>query len=126
MDINQILLIIIVILTSIVVIFAVYFLLNYLFNMKREKKIDNIFDPTKLVEEQSLMNILDEKKNLEYSVPTDKERFVTNVEEVKVVTNNSLTREQKVNPFGVDMTIHDKENNSFEIKDSDNQNKFIN
>ncbi len=59
METNQILLIVIVVLVSIIAIFGIYFLVLYLMNRKREKKIDNIFDPTKLVEEESLMNVLD-------------------------------------------------------------------
>ena len=115
MDINQILLIIIVILVALIVIVAGYMILHHLINSKREKKFDSIFDPSKLVEEKSLMNVLDEKK------------FVTNAEEVKVVsTPDAMSREQKVNPFGVDMTIKTKDDVPVVPTDpSQNQNKFF-
>ncbi len=126
MDINQILLIIIVILASLIIIFVIYFLLHFLFNLKREKKRATIFDPSKLVEEESLMNALDEKKNLEYHNTVDKERFLNNTEDVKVVTNEALTHEQKVNPFGIDMSNANQPNENQNYIDSNNKNKFIN
>ncbi len=127
MDINQILLIIIVILVALIVIVAGYMILHHLINSKREKKFDSIFDPSKLVEEKSLMNVLDEKKNIEYSQNQNTERFVTNAEEIKVVsTPDALSREQKVNPFGVDMTIKTKDDVPVVPTDpSQNQNKFF-
>ncbi len=122
METNQILLIVIVVLVSIIAIFGIYFLVLYLMNRKREKKIDNIFDPTKLVEEESLMNVMDEKRNVEFK--KNDEKFVTNNEEVKIITSG-LTQEEKVNPFNVDLTMRQKDNTPIEIKDPDNQNKFI-
>lgn len=126
MDINQILLIIIIILVALIVIVAAYLGLYKLLNRKREKKFDNIFDPSKLVEEKSLMNVLDEKRNIEYTEPHDKERFVTNAEEVQMVTNQSVSREQQANPFGVDMTMRTKDNTPVApSENTQNQNKFF-
>lgn len=124
MDTNQMILIAIIILSSIIVIFGGYFLVVFLINKKREKKVKTIFDPSNLVEEESLMNVMDEKRNLEYKTP-DTERFVNDAEEVKVVTSQALSREEKVNPFGVDMTMRTKDNTKIELNDANNQNKFI-
>lgn len=124
MDTNQMILIAIIILSSIIVIFGGYFLVVFLINKNREKKVKTIFDPSNLVEEESLMNVMDEKRNLEYKTP-DTERFVNDAEEVKVVTSQALSREEKVNPFGVDMTMRTKDNTKIELNDANNQNKFI-
>ena len=64
MTINQIILLIIVILFSIILIFGIYFLTLYFLNKKREKKIDNIFNPNNIVEEESLLNVMDKKRNV--------------------------------------------------------------
>lgn len=126
MDANQIVLIMIVVLASIIVIFGIYFLIIYLMNRKREKKVNTIFDPTNLVEEESLMNVMDQKKNIEYKSDVDQERFVQNAQEVQVVTTQGLSQEQKANPFGVDMTIRNKDNSTVELPDTtNNQNKFF-
>lgn len=122
METNQILLIVIVVLISIIVIIGIYFLVLYLMNKNREKKIDNIFDPTRLVEEESLMNVMDEKRNVEFK--KNEEKFVNNSEEVKIIASG-LTQEQKTNPFNVDMTMHKKDSTPIEIKDPNNKNKFI-
>ncbi len=122
METNQILLIVIVVLVSIIAIFGIYFLVLYLMNRKREKKVDNIFDPTRLVEEESLMNVMDEKRNVEFK--KNEEKFVNNSEEVKIISSG-LTREEKANPFNVDMTMHKKDNTPIEVNDPNNKNKFI-
>ncbi len=122
METNQILLIVIVVLISIIVIIGIYFLVLYLMNRKREKKIDNIFDPTKLVEEESLMNVMDEKKNVEFK--QNEEKFINNNEQVKMISSG-LTQEEKVNPFNVDLTLRQKDSTPIEINDPNNKNKFI-
>lgn len=126
MDVNKILLIIIVVLVSLIIIFGAYFLVLYLLNRKREKKLDNIFDPNNLVEEESLMNVMDDKKNVEFKKTQENEDlFVMNHEDVKIVTTDALSQEEKVNPFGVDLTLRQKDNTKIEIQDNNNQNKFI-
>lgn len=125
---NQIILLAIVILSSIILVFGAYFLIIFLLNKKREKKIDTIFNPTNLVEEQSLLNVMDEKRNLEYNVKEEKnqEKFVTNIDEVEMISNETnFSQEQKVNPFGVDMTMRRNDNSTIEVQDN-NGNKFIN
>lgn len=125
MDINKIISYAIIVLLSIIIIFGVYFLVIFLINKKREKKVKTIFDPNNLVEEESLMNVMDEKRNIEYRTDVDRERFVDNSNEVKIVTSQALSQEEKVNPFGVDMTMRNKDNTKIEIEDSNSQNKFI-
>lgn len=123
---NQIIMLVIVVLGSLILVVGTYVLVVFLLNKNREKKIDTIFNPTNLVEEQSLMNVMDQKKNVEFK--GDDERFLTNAQEVKVVAQSALTQEQKINPFGVDLTMQDKTNGiKVEIEDntSNSQNKFI-
>lgn len=125
MSTNEILILVIVILGSIIIVVGTYFLANFLLNLKRKKKIDNVFDPSNLVEEESLMNVMDDKKNVEYKPKgADVERFVKSNDEVKLVTNG-LTQEEKINPFEVDMTMRTKDNVKYEIPDPENTNKFI-
>lgn len=127
MDINQMLLIAIIILGSIIVIFLIYFLLNYLLNIKREKKIKNIFDPASLVEEESLMNVLDEKHNLDHINIPSQDSFVAPHIKVKMVTNEAISKEQKVNPFGIDMKDEQKEDPLPSLNsDEKHQNRFLN
>lgn len=126
MDINQILLLAIVILGSIIVIFVVYFILNYFLNIKREKKIDSIFDPATLVEEESLMNVLDEKHNLDHNQTPRQDSFVAPHVEVKLASQEAVSREQKVNPFGIDLSSNKDDQPAPSIEDSqNNQNKFL-
>ncbi len=126
MDINQILLFVIVVLSSIIAIFLVYFLIIFLMNRKREKKVKTIFDPSTLVEEESLMNVLDDKKNIEFKNPAPQENFVSNAQQVNVVTSQVISQEQKSNPFGVDMTKHNRNDVPVDIPEQPNsQNKFI-
>ncbi len=124
---NQILMLIIVILVSIITVFGIYFLIVYLINKKKEKKVDTIFNPSNLVEEESLMNVMDEKKNVEFKKPENNtERFVSNNDEVKIITSETMSQEQKVNPFGVDLSLRTKEDgHKLEIQDGSNTNKFI-
>ncbi len=126
---NQIIMLIIIVLTSIIVVFGIYFLIIFLLNKKREKKLDTIFNPTNLVEENSLMNMMDEKRNLEFTKEEDKhqDRFVVDQEMVDIIAveENSIPQSQKANPFGVDMTMRTKDNTPIEPQ-SENRNKFIN
>lgn len=126
MDANQMILVIIVMLASLIVVFGIYFLIVALMNKKRTKKVKTIFDSTNLVEEESLMNVLDEKRNLEYNTPTQtEERFVMNQDQVQMVKSNSLTQEEKVNPFGVDLTMRSNDNVTLDIPNENEQNRFF-
>lgn len=123
---NQIVIIAIVVLASIIVIFGIYFLIVHLLNKKRDKKINTIFDPENLVEEESLLNVMDEKKNIESTTSNaNQDKFISDQETTQFQATNTLTQEQKINPFGVDLTMRTKDNTKIEIKDSNDQNKFI-
>ena len=125
MDINQIILIIIVVLLSIIVLLGIYFLITYIMKKKQGKKENSLFDPTKLHEENSLVKVMDEKKNVEFK--NNKDQFINNQEEVKIVTSEVMEQEQKINPFGVDLTKRTKDNTPInDYGDSyNNNNKFI-
>ena len=101
---NEIMLIAIIVIIGVILVFGVYF--GYIFIKSRitNKKADSIFSPENLVEEESLMNVMDEKKNIEFNdVKADKSNeFFTNVDNVDIVkTENS---NEPLNPFGVDLT----------------------
>lgn len=126
MTVNQILILMIVILSSIILIVGTYLLVIFFMNKKREKKIDSIFNPSNLVEEESLMNVMDEKRNLEFKNTENEDKFILDNSDVEIVTSNALSREEKVNPFGVDLTMRKKEDGSpIEIQEANNKNKFI-
>lgn len=126
MDINQIILIIIVILISIIVLIGLYFLITFLIKNKQGKKEKSLFDPTKLHEEESLVKIMDEKKNVEFK-NNNQDQFINNQEKVKIVTSDVMTQEQKVNPFGVDLTKRTEDNTPIDNNPTgyNNNNKFI-
>lgn len=124
-DINQIILIAIVVLASIVVLFILYFTITYFMKHKQGKKERSLFDPTNLHEEESLVKVMDEKKNVEFK--TNDNQFVQNQEKVNIVTSEVMEQEQKINPFGVDMnkqTLDNNPNYDFQSEENSN-NKFI-
>ncbi len=124
---NQILIIAIIVLIGVILVFGVYFLLIYLKMKKSEKKTDTIFNPNNLVEEESLLNIMDEKRNLEFKSENNNEKntFLTENESVDMVSNG-LTREQKSNPFGIDMTAPQSHSNDVNLEEKRSENKFFN
>lgn len=126
MDINQIILIIIVVLISIIVLLGIYFLITFLIKNKQGKKEKSLFDPTKLHEEESLVKIMDEKKNVEFK-NNNQDQFINNQEKVNIVTSDVMEQEQKVNPFGVDLTKRTEDNTPIDnFPDNyNNNNKFI-
>ncbi len=126
MDINQIILIIIVVLISIIVLLGIYFLITFLIKNKQGKKEKSLFDPTKLHEEESLVKIMDEKKNVEFK-NNNQDQFINNQEKVNIVTSDVMEQEQKVNPFGVDLTKRTEDNTPIDnFSDNyNNNNKFI-
>lgn len=73
------------------------------------------------------MNVMDKKRNVEYiNTKKDEERFINTKEEVKMVSSEALSQEQKVNPFGVDLTQRNKEDgHPIEYQDPNNTNKFF-
>lgn len=126
MDVNQILIIAIIVLLGVIIVFGVYFLIVYLHNKKSAKKMDTIFNPNNLVEEDSLMNVMDEKRNIDFKKDEreDSQKFITDNNKVNIATSKVMTREQNVNPFGVDMTKRTKDNTPIE-KESNSNNKFF-
>lgn len=128
MDINQIIILAIVVLVAVIVVFGVYFLIVYLKNKKATKKSDTIFNPTNLVEEESLLNVMDRKKNVEFvdEKPEEKKMFLSDDKGVDIVTLEVLKeKENVVNPFGVDMTMRTKDNVEIKPTSETSNNKFI-
>lgn len=129
MDINQIILIAIIVLIGIILVFGTYFLIVYFHNRKHEKKMDTIFNPNNLVEEESLMNYMDEKKNLDFAKETkeNKNTFLTESDNFEGIRENIQisNREQSANPFGIDMTKRTKDNTPILSEEDKSQNKFI-
>ena len=117
MDINQILLLLIVILGSIIFALLVFMGITRIANTKREKKTKTKFDMNNLIEEESLMNVLDEKKNVEFATKTD--RFLNTDEEIKVVRTDPSIQTPTVDPFG----INNKTN--ADNKQQNQENKFF-
>lgn len=124
---NQIIMLIIVVLLSVILVFGIYYLIIFIISKKKEKKVETIFNPSNLVEEESLMNVMDDKKNVEFKKSENNtERFVSNNEDIKIVSSEAMSQEQKVNPFGVDLSLRTKEDGHIiETSDPNNTNKFI-
>lgn len=111
MDTNMILIAGIVALSGVILVFGIYFAYIYFYNKNHKKKKDTIFDASNLVEEESLMNVLDEKKNVEFKneEKNDKFTFVSN-DEVEIAETDVMKEEEQINPFGVDLTKKTREN----------------
>ena len=128
MDPNQTIILAIIILSGIIVVFTVYFLIIFIHNKKSEKKIDTIFNPQNLIEEDSLMNVMDEKKNVEFTTKTkiENNNFLSENVDAKMVTSSVRKQDQQINPFGVDMTKHTLDKAPIIEDDEDrSQNKFF-
>lgn len=127
-DINYIIIIAIVVLISIIVLLAIYFIITTVIKKKKGKKADSLFNPSNLVEEDSLVKIMDEKKNVEFK-RNDTSSFVQSPEQVNIVTNQATESQAPVNPFGVNMNTQENNNNKdpnptfFDIPN--NNNRFI-
>lgn len=98
---NEIILLAIVVLVGIFLVFGIYFTYIFIKNKVSTKKVNSIFSPEKLAEEESLMNYMDEKKNIEYNIKEKESTFIHNTH-VDIVKNE--TREEQINPFGIDLT----------------------
>ena len=106
-DINKIIIIAIIILAGIILVVGIYFIVNQLKN--RQKKVkEKDFEQKKLVEEESLLNVMDDKKNIEFNNKKDETQFVNSAETVSIAKSEAIESEEKqnaqVNPFGVDLT----------------------
>lgn len=129
LDINQIIIIAIVVLISIIVLLGIYFLITFIINKKKGKKEDSLFNPSNLVEEDSLVKVMDEKKNVEFNNANKDNSFVQNQQQVNMVQNDAIQNQQQANPFGINMNAPmngNSNNNPFDIPDqTNNNNKFI-
>lgn len=121
---NEIILLAIIAIVGVIIVFAIYFGYIYTRNKISKKKVDSIFDPEKLVEEESLMNTMDEKRNVEYKTPTQ-DNFITEDTTVDLVQSETPNNTQ-INPFGVDLTKTTIEGKDY-IKEEEEraQNKFF-
>lgn len=128
MDANQILVIIIVILVGFILVFGTYFIYTTIYNKRHKKKTDTIFDTNNLVEEESLMNVMDEKRNFDFKNETENEKF-TFVDDtpVETATSEVMKTEEQINPFDVDMTKKTRDNVDY-VKEEETRtsNKFFN
>ena len=106
MDANQIMIIAIIILFGIIFVFGIYFAIVNIYNKRHEKKMDTIFNTDNLIEEESLMNILDDKKNIDFKEEKkeDKRTFIQDTPDVEIVTSKVMENEGPINPFSVDLT----------------------
>ena len=121
---NEIILLAIIAIVGGIIVFVIYFGYIYTRNKISKKKVDSIFDPEKLVEEESLMNTMDEKRNVEYKTPTQ-DNFITEDTTVDLVQSETPNNTQ-INPFGVDLTKTTIEGKDY-IKEEEEraQNKFF-
>ena len=123
MDINQIIIIAIIILVAIIVVILGYYFINKLIEKKSEGK-STLINPNKLHEENSLMNMMDDKKNMEYQTEDNKTNTYINKDEKIEVAETSMVKEEKpINPFGVDLT---KKVDNMPNYSENNDNKFFN
>lgn len=129
LDPNKILIIVIVILIGVILVFGVYFLIVFLNNRNHEKKFDSLFGSNTGVEEKSLMNDMDEKKNVYSNIGLKIKNRLQNTDNngydnstVSTYTPPSGPRMNN-NPFGIDLTPRDKTGEKKNIENS--QNKFI-
>lgn len=122
MNVNNLLLIAIAILLGVLTIVIIYLIASSLTKKKTGKHIDELFDPDRLVEEDSLMNSLDEKKNVDFQNKTDEAKFLTSQEKVEIVRTDEA-KEKKLDPFN----INGNQNNDNKQKSTqENNNRFFN
>lgn len=123
---NEIILLVIIIAIAIILVIAIYFGFIYAKSKITKKKVDSIFDPERLIEEESLMNSMDEKINVDFS-NSGKDNFVNDTVKVDMVKTDSPTDNEQINPFGVDLTKTTQYGKDY-IKEEEKrtQNKFFN
>lgn len=126
--INQIIIVAIIVLLAVIVVFGIYFLVTGI-NSKRQNKKENIkFNTDNLVEEESLLNVMDEKKNIDFNVQkNESNNFINNEENVEIAVTDTVKENDPANPFGVDMTPHlkDASLNQNDFQEENNGNKFF-
>lgn len=109
-DINQIILTAIVILIIIIVLLSAYFIFAQI-KKKHKEKEKKQWSPENLKEEDSLVNLTNEKKT-----PLPSNNTIENIS-----SNETKKEEETINPFGINMTKSEEENRV----DFNNDNKFI-
>lgn len=125
MDINQIIIIAIIILVGVILVFGTYFLITFINQKNKEKKVNNIFNPNNLVEEESLLNTMDEKRNLEEKEEQKESTYIEQEVNFDVhVNQQTLDYQKKINPFNVDMTMRSNDNSPI-IDEENKNNKYF-
>ena len=124
MSTNEIILLAIVIIGTILLVFTIYFLYIFFNHKVKKKKVDSIFIPEKLQEEESLLNSMDKKTNIEFNKKEESNTF-TNANDIKILKdekNNNVP----LNPFGIDLTKTTHENRDY-VKEEEERlkNKFF-
>lgn len=123
MDINQIIIIAIVVLSALIIVVVGYYVINKIIIKKSDGK-ETLIKPNTLHEEESLMNMMDEKRTIEYQA-SDKNTntYINEEESVNIVETKVMEENKTINPFNVDLTkkvISDKE-----IERQNSENKFF-
>lgn len=119
MNINNLLLIAIAVLLGVLTIVIIYLIVSALTKKKTGKHIDELFDPDRLVEEESLMNSLDEKRNVDFQNQKDEARFLTSQKEVEIVRTEE-TQEKKLDPFNIN-GVQKKDNQQESTQENNNR-----
>lgn len=127
MSTNQIIFLIIVVLTGIILVIVTYLILVHFMSKKKNRKVELIFAPERLIEEESLMNVMDEKKNVDFNnaPKVENKKFLTDTEDKVEIVQTDTVKPVQINPFGVDLTLREKDNTPISMP-SENKNKFLN
>ena len=103
--------------------FGLYFGFVFIKSRKKTKRTDLMFSSEKLIEEESLINIMDDKNNFEYSSDDEAKTPNTfvNVDNVNIVKTE--TKNEPLNPFDVDLTRKTRESRDYIKEDEERQKK---
>ena len=113
MSTNEIILIAIVVIVGVILVFGIYFGYTFITGRMSKKKSNATFNPENLVEEESLMNYMDEKKNIDFNNKKEEEiESFTDADVVEIVKNETAEKEE-INPFGVDLTKTTREGRDY-------------
>ena len=121
MDINQIIIIAIVVLSALIIVVVGYYVINKIIIKKSEGK-ETLIKPNTLYEEESLMNMMDEKRTIEYQA-SDKNTntYINEDESVNIVETKVMEENKAINPFNVDLTKKVISDNDIERQNSENK-----
>ena len=123
MSTNEIMLIAIIVIIGAFLAFGLYFGFVFIKSRKKTKRTDLMFSSEKLIEEESLINIMDDKNNFEYSSDDEAKTPNTfvNVDNVNIVKTE--TKNEPLNPFDVDLTRKTRESRDYIKEDEERQKK---